>query len=36
LGFLVWGDIPSASLLMGSAIVVGTGMFLLWHESRRR
>lgn len=36
LGFLVWGDIPSATLLMGSAIVVGTGMFLLWHESRGR
>jgi drug/metabolite transporter (DMT)-like permease len=36
LGFLVWGDVPSATLLMGSAIVVGTGMFLLWHESRGR
>jgi drug/metabolite transporter (DMT)-like permease len=36
LGFLVWGDSPSATLLMGSAIVVGTGMFLLWHESRGR
>jgi drug/metabolite transporter (DMT)-like permease len=36
LGFLVWGDIPSATLVMGSAIVVGTGMFLLWHESRGR
>jgi drug/metabolite transporter (DMT)-like permease len=36
LGFLVWGDIPSAALLAGSAIVVGSGMFLLWHETRRR
>jgi drug/metabolite transporter (DMT)-like permease len=36
LGFLVWGDIPSATLLMGSAIVVGSGMFLLWHEARKR
>jgi len=36
LGFLVWGDMPSAALLAGSAIVVGSGMFLLWHESRRR
>jgi len=36
LGFLVWGDIPSAALLAGSAVVVGSGMFLLWHESRRR
>jgi drug/metabolite transporter (DMT)-like permease len=36
LGFLVWGDMPSAALLAGSAIVVGSGMFLLWHESRGR
>ncbi len=36
LGFLVWGDVPSATLLMGSAIVVGSGMFLLWHEARKR
>ena len=36
LGFLVWGDLPSAALLAGSAIVVGSGMFLLWHEARGR
>ncbi len=36
LGFLVWGDVPSALLLIGSAIVVASGMFLLWHESRGR
>jgi drug/metabolite transporter (DMT)-like permease len=36
LGFLVWGDAPAATLLMGSAIVVGSGMFLLWHEARKR
>jgi drug/metabolite transporter (DMT)-like permease len=36
LGFLVWGDVPAATLLAGSAIVVGSGMFLLWHESRGR
>jgi hypothetical protein len=36
MGFLVWGDLPSAALLAGSAIVVGSGMFLLWHESRGR
>jgi drug/metabolite transporter (DMT)-like permease len=33
-GFAVWGDVPTAGLLIGSAIVVGTGLFLLWHESR--
>jgi drug/metabolite transporter (DMT)-like permease len=36
LGFMVWGDMPSAALLVGSAIMVGSGMFLLWHESRGR
>ena len=35
LGFLIWGDVPTASLLVGSAIVVGSGLFLLWREQRR-
>ena len=35
-GFAVWGDVPTAALLIGSAIVVGSGLFLLWHESRRK
>ncbi len=35
LGFLVWGDVPSLSLVAGSAIVVGSGLFLLWSETRR-
>ena len=35
LGFAIWGDIPTASLLIGSAIVVGSGLFLLWREQRR-
>ena len=36
IGFLVWGDIPSAGLLVGSAIVVASGLSLLWHEAQRR
>jgi len=36
LGFLIWGDIPTVSLLAGSAIVVGSGLFLLWREAGRR
>ena len=35
LGFAVWGDVPSLMLLAGSAIVVGSGLFLLWSETRR-
>jgi drug/metabolite transporter (DMT)-like permease len=33
LGFLFWGDLPGLALLAGSAIVVGSGLYLLWHES---
>jgi drug/metabolite transporter (DMT)-like permease len=33
LGFAIWGDLPTASLLIGGAIVAGSGLFLLWHET---
>ncbi len=33
-GFALWGDVPTAGLLIGSAIVVGSGLYLLWHETR--
>ena len=36
LGFLIWGDIPTLPLLLGSAIVVGSGLFLLWHETNKK
>jgi drug/metabolite transporter (DMT)-like permease len=35
IGFAVWGDIPTIGLLIGSAIVVASGLFLLWREARR-
>src|SRR5579864_360777 len=34
IGFLVWGDVPTLSLLIGSAIVVTTGLFLFLREAR--
>ncbi len=34
IGFAVWGDVPTASLLVGSAIVVTTGLFLFLREAR--
>jgi drug/metabolite transporter (DMT)-like permease len=34
IGFLVWGDVPTLSLLIGSAIVVVTGLFLFLREAR--
>jgi drug/metabolite transporter (DMT)-like permease len=33
-GYLVWGDVPSEGLLIGSTIVVGSGFFLFWREAR--
>jgi drug/metabolite transporter (DMT)-like permease len=34
IGFVVWGDVPTKGLLIGSAIVVASGLFLLWRETR--
>jgi drug/metabolite transporter (DMT)-like permease len=36
LGFVFWGDIPSLTLITGSAVVVGSGLFLLWHERGKK
>ena len=36
LGFIFWGDVPTLALVAGSAIVVGSGLFLLWHETSRK
>lgn len=36
LGFLFWGDVPTLPLLAGSAIVVASGLFLLWHETGKK
>jgi drug/metabolite transporter (DMT)-like permease len=33
LGFAIWGDVPTIALVIGSAIVVASGLFLLWRES---
>ena len=36
LGFFIWGEVPTIGLLVGSSIVVASGLFLFWRESRRR
>jgi len=36
IGYLVWGDVPTNGLLVGSGVVIASGMFLLWHEAQRR
>src|SRR5204862_6218507 len=35
LGFAVWGDVPTPTLLVGSAIVVASGLYILWRETLR-
>jgi drug/metabolite transporter (DMT)-like permease len=34
IGYAIWGDVPTIGLLIGSCIVVGSGLFLLWHEGQ--
>ncbi|HVB16635.1 MAG TPA: DMT family transporter, partial [Stellaceae bacterium] len=36
LGFAIWGDVPTAALFAGSAIVVASGLYILWRETFRR
>jgi drug/metabolite transporter (DMT)-like permease len=35
IGFVIWHDVPTIGLLIGSAVVVASGLFLLWHETKR-
>lgn len=36
IGYLVWWEVPTAITLLGSAIVVACGLYLIFHESRSR
>jgi drug/metabolite transporter (DMT)-like permease len=36
LGLAVWGDVPTPHLLIGAAIVVCSGLYILWRETYRR
>jgi drug/metabolite transporter (DMT)-like permease len=35
-GFVVWGDLPTPALIFGSAIVVGSSLYILWRETALR
>lgn len=35
LGFAIWGDLPTVNLLIGSGIVIASGMYLFWRETRK-
>jgi drug/metabolite transporter (DMT)-like permease len=32
LGYLVFGDVPDAPMLIGAAIIVGSGLYIFWRE----
>jgi ferredoxin--NADP+ reductase len=36
IGFLIWGDVPSLSLMAGAAVVMASGLYLIWRESLAR
>jgi drug/metabolite transporter (DMT)-like permease len=36
LGYLVWSDVPSAAVLAGAAIVIASGLYILYRETVRR
>ena len=36
LGYAIWDETPTLSLMIGSAIVVASGLFLLWRETSAR
>jgi drug/metabolite transporter (DMT)-like permease len=36
IGFLVWGDVPDALTILGSLIIVGTGLYTLYRERRTK
>jgi drug/metabolite transporter (DMT)-like permease len=35
LGFIVFGDFPSAAKWLGVAIIVGSGLYIIWQERKR-
>ena len=35
-GYLVFGDVPDAEVVLGGAVVVASGLYLLWRERGRR
>lgn len=36
LGYLIWSDVPSAAVLAGAAIVIASGLYILYRETVRR
>jgi len=35
MGFMIWGDLPTLNLMIGVAIVIASGLYILYREMRR-
>ncbi|HEY0522012.1 MAG TPA: DMT family transporter [Stellaceae bacterium] len=35
-GFVIWGELPTALTIAGSTVVIGSGLFILRHETRTK
>ena len=36
LGYLIWGDVPTAAVLAGAALVIASGLYIVYREAMRR
>jgi drug/metabolite transporter (DMT)-like permease len=34
-GYLIWHSLPSASVIVGAVMIIGSGLYILHHENRR-
>ncbi|MEI6557855.1 MAG: DMT family transporter [Rhodospirillaceae bacterium] len=34
-GWLIWGDLPDQQVILGAAVVIASGLFILYRETRR-
>jgi drug/metabolite transporter (DMT)-like permease len=36
LGYLIWGDVPTAAVLAGAVLVIASGLYIVYREAMRR
>jgi drug/metabolite transporter (DMT)-like permease len=36
MGFAIWGDLPTLNLVIGSLVMVASGLYILWRETGQR
>ena len=35
-GYFIWGEVPRAHVVIGSAVVIASGLFIIYRETVRR